>query len=74
MSLAQFLSDEFMRMLLVRFCFCYYALKLRVSKELTADCLPASYPALSASILANANIAAMFKQLAEAVGVSNLYR
>lgn len=63
-----------MRMLLVRFCFCYYALKLRNSKELTSDCLPASYPPLSSSLLANANIGAMFRTLAETVGATNLYR
>lgn len=63
-----------MRMLIVRFCFCYYALKLRVAKEITSDCLPASYPQLSSSLLANANIAAMFKTLAEIVGATNLYR
>jgi len=69
----QFIYDEFMRMFIVRFCFCYYALKYRMSKELTSDSLPASYPQLPPSLLAAPSIVSMFKELATLLGLTHLY-
>lgn len=69
----QFVNDEFMRLLIVRFCFCYYALKLRSPKDVSSDFLPASYPSLGASVLCSSTVITLFKELAGILGVSTLY-
>ena len=71
--ISQFIADPFMRMFLVRFCFAYYALRLRWGKELTSDCLPCSYPSMSPLILGNVAIVTEFRELAKILGVSALY-
>lgn len=71
--ITQFTYDEFMRMFIVRFCFCYYALKYRMPKETSADYLPGSYPQMPPSILADPSIVAMFKELAALLGLTNIY-